>query len=187
MKHLNPSFNRFYAIIVSAALVILGAYLPIMGLSASAYVGNKTMMNFGSYIITLLSLYFVTHGLWLIFFIRGFAFVKGGDKDWSKWLYNLRHTFEYKLTLWVWVALASLTFALIGSVWIYLIAASGVGFTGEFKLSSADLFIGATGTFLHNDDLFQVTALVTTILTGLATFFFVKLNAMLLFFGTQNP
>lgn len=186
-KHLNPSYNRFYALITSAILVVLGSYLPLLGLSTSAYVGNKTMMNFGSYMISMLVIYVILHLLWLLFFLRGFAFVKSGEKNHTVWIYNLRHQFEYKLTLWVWVTVAALLLAFLISTWVPLISLSGVGFSGEFKLASSDLFIGSTGTYAHHDDLFQVSTLISSVLSIIAVCFFVRLNSMLLFFGNESP
>jgi uncharacterized membrane protein YidH (DUF202 family) len=189
----NSLFNRYYALLVTCGLAILGFHLPTMCLlGANAYVGNNSMVQFGSFMVYFIASNVIFHSIWLGIFISKFALVKYSTsiepkKNWQNYFAKFKETFEYKSTVTVWAILATSLFVIQATVYLYITINTSVGFWGNVRLSDPFNFIGSSGNFGLNDDLFQVTALLNMLFGFFSMMFFIKLNALIYFYGISEP
>lgn len=185
MGHSNVFFSRYFRTVLYTAAIVVGVYLPLCAITATAYTGSKSMINFGSMSIYLISAYFGLHLLWLWEF-KSLSKKNGGD-EWSKQILNLKQLSEYKVVATVWGTLASMVFVLLMVIWIFLMTEDEPGLSGEYRIGSAAQFIGVQGSQKNADDLWHASCIALAPLSVLTTLSFFRLNSMVYYFGSQKP
>lgn len=176
----NHRYHTFFPILFLSAVTLVGVFVLPMALMTSAYVGNNVMFTFSSYMIWDLAITLILLVAWSASYAKTYSSLKNKykhsrDDSLAVGFVNYKSTSEYKynLTLWTSITTAIVVFKLI--VWIFLVSRT-TKWAGSFLLASPSVEIGAAGAQGTADDLFQVSALVISVLSFFGGYYFVKFN-----------
>lgn len=176
----NHRYHTFFPILFLSGVATIGVFILPMALMTSAYVGNNVMFTFSSYMIWDLAITLMLLVAWTASYAKTYSSLKhkykhSRDDSLAIGFVNYKSTSEYKynLTLWSSITTGIVVFKLI--VWIFLVSRT-TKWTGSFLLASPSVEIGAVGAQGTADDLFQVSALVISVLSFVGGYYFVKFN-----------